>query len=197
MCTSVCVRVCVCEFVCVSVKVCVSVSVCKTSRSPCIKNTPLGCILSGNGMPISYLIATRGVSYSNIGSIDSTTTTTTATSSRIARSHKSKAAQRAALKLPLRACSRNQSDLDGKVNNALALAVAVLFRSPSLSLTLRHASATRTAHSRLHLRPAAGAVRAADGGASPDLLQPEQQDTHGAAAHLVAREAALPGGQNA
>lgn len=176
--------------------------VCKTSRSPCIKNTPLGCILSGNGMSISYLIATRGVSYSNIGSIDSTTTTTTtitATSSRIARSHKSKAAQRAALKLPLRACSRIQSNLDGKVNNALALAVAVPFRSSSLSLslTLRHASATRTAHSRLHLRPAAGAVRTADGGASPDLLQPEQQDTHGAAAHLVAREAALPGGQNA
>lgn len=126
-----CVCVCECEGVCVSVKVCVSV--CKTSRSPCIKNTPLGCILSGNGMPISYLIATRGVSYSNIGSIDSTTTTTTtttATSSRIARSHKSKAAQRAALKLPLRACSRNQSNLDGKVNNALALAVAVPFAFP-------------------------------------------------------------------
>lgn len=123
---------CECEGVCECV--------CKTSRSPCIKNTPLGCILSGNGMSISYLIATRGVSYSNIGSIDSTTTTTTtitATSSRIARSHKSKAAQRAALKLPLRACSRNQSNLDGKVNNALALAVAVPFAFP-LALALAH-----------------------------------------------------------
>lgn len=53
------------------------------------------------GMSISYLIATQGVSYGNIGNIDSATTTT-ATALRSARSHKSKPEQAAG---KLRACS--------------------------------------------------------------------------------------------
>lgn len=113
-----------------------------------------------------------------------TTTTTTATALRSARSHKSKPEQAAG---KLRACSltaqakvtpngqrhpqRQSKQRTQRIpRNPRSLRFALNF---TLS-ALRHASAALNTLTRLHLRPAAGALRAAGRGASPHLLQSEQ-----------------------